>query len=72
VVRVVFFAGYGTIVSLIILMFGILFFILGILGEYIARIYEEVKQRPNFVVRDAIGLGIVIEKIGFDGEGCAC
>jgi hypothetical protein len=72
VVRVVFFAGYGTIVSLIILMFGILFFITGILGDYIARIYEEVKQRPNFVVRDAIGLGTVIEKIGFDGEGCVC
>lgn len=49
------FAGYGTIVSLIILMFGILFFILGILGQYIAQIYEEVKQRPTFIIRDEIG-----------------
>jgi polyisoprenyl-phosphate glycosyltransferase len=54
------FAGYGTIVSLIVLMFGILFFILGILGEYIAQIYEEVKQRPNYVVS---------EEIGFDRKG---
>jgi dolichol-phosphate mannosyltransferase len=49
------FAGYGTIVSLIVLMFGILFFILGILGQYIAQIYEEVKQRPNFIVSRSIG-----------------
>ncbi len=49
------FAGYGTIVSLIVLLFGILFFILGILGQYMAQIYEEVKQRPTYVVRDEIG-----------------
>ena len=53
------FAGYGTIVSLIVLMFGILFFILGILGQYIAQVYEEVKQRPSYVVS---------RKIGFDRE----
>jgi dolichol-phosphate mannosyltransferase len=51
------FAGYGTIVSLIVLMFGILFFILGVLGQYIAQIYEEVKQRPNFIVSRRIGFG---------------
>ena len=49
------FAGYGTIVSLIILMFGLLFLILGVLGQYIAQIYEEVKARPNFIVREEIG-----------------
>ena len=53
------FAGYGTIVSLILLLFGILFFILGMLGQYIAQIYEEVKARPNY---------IVAEKVGFDAE----
>jgi dolichol-phosphate mannosyltransferase len=50
------FAGYGTIVSLMLLMFGILFFILGILGQYIAQIYEEVKQRPTFIVSKTVGL----------------
>ena len=54
-IRGVPFAGYGTIVSLIILMFGFLFLILGILGQYIAQIYEEVKGRPNFIVRNEIG-----------------
>jgi glycosyltransferase involved in cell wall biosynthesis len=49
------FAGYGTIISLMLLMFGFLFLILGILGQYIAQIYEEVKARPNFIVKQEIG-----------------
>jgi len=49
------FAGFGTIVSLIVLMFGFLFTMLGVVAEYVGLIYEEVKQRPNFVVRERIG-----------------
>lgn len=51
------FPGYGTIVSLILLMFGFLFLTLGVLGQYIAQIYEEVKGRPNYIVRREIGFG---------------
>jgi dolichol-phosphate mannosyltransferase len=51
------FAGYGTIVSLILLLFGFVFLILGILAQYIAQIYEEVKGRPNFIVKELHGLG---------------
>jgi dolichol-phosphate mannosyltransferase len=36
-------------------LFGMLFMILGIIGEYIARIYDEVKQRPNYIVKREIG-----------------
>ena len=50
------FAGFGTIVGLILLLFGFLFTMLGILSEYIGLIYEEVKQRPNYVVRETLGL----------------
>lgn len=50
------FPGFGTIVSLILLLFGFLFFALGVVSEYIGLIYEEVKQRPNFVVREEVGL----------------
>ena len=49
------FAGYGTLLSVVIFMFGFLFLILLILGQYIAQIYEEVKGRPNFVVKEEIG-----------------
>jgi dolichol-phosphate mannosyltransferase len=34
---------------------GVQLVFLGILGEYIARIYEEVKHRPNYVIREMIG-----------------
>lgn len=50
------FPGFGTIVALILLLFGIVFTMLGILAEYIGLIYEEVKQRPNFVVSHRYGL----------------
>jgi glycosyltransferase involved in cell wall biosynthesis len=50
------FAGFGTIVSLIVLLFGFLFTMLGVVAEYVGLIYEEVKQRPNFVVRERVGL----------------
>ena len=50
------FAGFGTIVCLFLLLFGFLFTMLGIVSEYVGLIYEEVKQRPNFVVRRTVGI----------------
>ncbi len=50
------FAGFGTLVSLMLLFFGILAFMIGIVSEYVGLIYEEVKQRPNFIVSDRLGL----------------
>jgi len=50
------FAGFGTLVGFILLLFGILFSMIGVLSEYIGLIYEEVKQRPNFIVRRTVGL----------------
>jgi glycosyltransferase involved in cell wall biosynthesis len=50
------FAGFGTLFGFILLLFGILFSMIGVLAEYVGLIYEEVKQRPNFVVRRRVGL----------------
>lgn len=49
------FAGFGSIVGLFLLLNSMLFFMLGIIGEYIGLIYEEVKQRPNFLVSELLG-----------------
>lgn len=49
------FAGYVMIMTVMLLMFGILFTMLGIVSEYVGLIYEEVKQRPNFVVSQKKG-----------------
>ena len=48
--------GISTIVIVLGFLFGMLFLILGVIGEYLARIYDEVKQRPNFIIRNKIGL----------------
>lgn len=44
--------GYATIVVLILLLGGIQLFCLGIIGEYLARVFVESKQRPIYLVKD--------------------
>jgi dolichol-phosphate mannosyltransferase len=46
------FAGFGTLVGLFLLVFGIVSLMLGILSEYVGLIYEEVKARPNYLVSE--------------------
>jgi len=48
--------GIPTLICLNIFLFGLLFLFLGIIGEYLGRIYDEVKLRPNFIVRRSLGL----------------
>lgn len=48
--------GITSILLLLLFLFGILFFILGIISEYIARIYEEAKKRPTYIVRKMVNL----------------
>jgi dolichol-phosphate mannosyltransferase len=48
------FAGFGTLISVNLLLFGVLSFMIGILSEYIGLIYEEVKKRPSFIVDETI------------------
>jgi glycosyltransferase involved in cell wall biosynthesis len=47
--------GNPTIAILVLFMGGVQLISVGILGEYVARIYEEVKQRPKFIVDSAVG-----------------
>jgi len=48
--------GITTVIMLILFLFGMLFFSLGIISEYLARIYDEVKRRPNYIVSNKINL----------------
>jgi len=43
---------WSSIMTLIIFTASAQFFLIGLLGEYIARIYTEVKNRPHYIIRD--------------------
>jgi glycosyltransferase involved in cell wall biosynthesis len=48
-------AGWTSLVALLIVFNGILFLVIGIMGEYLGRIYDEVKGRPLYIVGRTIG-----------------
>lgn len=50
------FAGFGTLVSLLLLLIAFLFLTLGVIGEYVGLIYEEVKERPNYIVTETLNI----------------
>ena len=53
--------GFSTIVLSLLFLGGMQLVSIGIMGEYTAKIYNEVKQRPMFLVKETIGI---------DGRDC--
>ena len=51
--------GWVVVVAVVLLTQGIVFFTVGVMGEYLGRVYDEVKDRPNYIVK---------ESSGFDGD----
>lgn len=45
-------AGFPTLISVILFLGGVLLLCVGILGEYVARMYSETKRRPGYLVRE--------------------
>jgi glycosyltransferase involved in cell wall biosynthesis len=50
------FTGFTTLVTLLLFLGGIQLIGIGVLGEYLGRIYDEVKRRPHYIVRRRVGL----------------
>ena len=46
------FTGWAPIMILLLVIGGVLMLMLGIIGEYVWRIYDEVKKKPNYVIRE--------------------
>ena len=47
--------GYASLMCVILFFFGVTMIMLGIIGEYIGRIFEEVKGRPLYVISQRVG-----------------
>ncbi|GAB1490066.1 glycosyltransferase family 2 protein [Opitutaceae bacterium] len=47
--------GFTTLVTLVLFLGGIQLIGIGVLGEYLGRVYDEVKRRPNYIVKSRLG-----------------
>lgn len=46
--------GWASLASIMLVLGGVQLLVLGIIGEYISRIYEEVKARPSYLVKEVL------------------
>jgi dolichol-phosphate mannosyltransferase len=56
--------GWASTILSILFIGGMILLTLGIIGEYVGRIYDEVKQRPLYVIREKIGFRAESEERG--------
>jgi dolichol-phosphate mannosyltransferase len=61
--------GNPTIVIVVAFFSGIQLLSLGVMGEYVGRIYDETRQRPKFIVESQYGVDL---KAPQHGVGCEC
>lgn len=45
--------GYASLMCIILFGFGINFLVLGIIGQYLAQMYLEIKHRPKYIIRES-------------------
>lgn len=57
-------AGYSTIIVALCFMFAVTLVVIGIIGEYIAVLFAEIKDRPIYIVRDVYHQGETEEQEG--------
>ena len=50
-------AGFTTVILLLLIIGSAILLSVGVIGEYVAKIYHEVKRRPTYVVCDELGRG---------------
>lgn len=59
-------AGYTTIVAVVTGMGGLELLLLGVIGEYVGRIYYETKRRPHYVVKEVVGSAVPEARVSQD------
>ena len=49
--------GWASTVAIVLFVGGVQLVMLGVVGEYLGRVYDEVRKRPLYVVRSRTGIG---------------
>jgi glycosyltransferase involved in cell wall biosynthesis len=47
--------GWASTIAVIMFIGGVQLLMLGVIGEYLSRVYDEVRQRPHYLVRSQVG-----------------
>lgn len=59
--------GFSTVILLILIVGACVLIGVGIIGFYLSKIYEEIKQRPRYIVSERVGLDSTAKRGGTDG-----
>jgi dolichol-phosphate mannosyltransferase len=47
--------GWASLIAVVLLLAGVQLLMLGVVGEYLGKVYDEVRQRPLYIVRARVG-----------------
>src|SRR5439155_15677923 len=50
--------GWTSVIAVVLLLGGVQLLSLGVIGQYVARIFDETKQRPLYLVEEAVDTGV--------------
>jgi polyisoprenyl-phosphate glycosyltransferase len=59
--------GWASTLVVILLLGGVQLLMIGVVGEYLSRIYDEVKQRPMYVIEEVRGFDESVDYLSHDG-----
>jgi len=54
--------GWASLITATTFFGGVILFTLGVIGQYIARIFEQVKQRPIYIVQELVGDALALQR----------
>lgn len=61
-------AGWTSLMLVVVVLGAIQMFVLGMIGEYIGRLYTQSKNRPLYIVQDVVGAGVSTARLGIDAS----